>query len=127
MGLVWVAVRSDFGVIMMFARKEIAKVVGTAMAVAALGLTTPGSAAADATDDAFSRKLFADAVDFAGQNDAVKRARAVCEAFGAGMSPAEVHLTVLNGSAFAPRQAAVFMADAVQFYCPGYAGLFIKS
>jgi hypothetical protein len=52
------------------------------MAVAALVLTTPGSAAADATDDAFSHKIFADAVDFAAQNAAIKRARAVCEAFG---------------------------------------------
>ena len=115
------------------ARKDIATVVGTAMAVAAMVLTTPDSAAADATDDAFSRKLFADAVNFGPHEAAVKRARAVCEAFGAGMSPAEVHQTVLNGSrttegsAFSPRQAAVFMADAVQFYCPGYAGLFISS
>ena len=117
---------------MMFARKEIAKVVGTAVAVASLVLTAPGSAAADATDDAFSHRLFADAVDFGQQNLAIKRAREVCDGFAAGMSPAEVHETILNGStsgegsAFSPRQAAVFMADAVQFYCPGYAGLFVR-
>jgi hypothetical protein len=115
------------------ARKDIATVVGTAMAVAALALTTSGSAAADATDDAFSRKLFADAIDFAPQEFQIKKAHIVCDAFGAGMSAAEVHQTLLNGStsilgsAFSPRQAAVFMADAVQFYCPGYAGQFINA
>jgi Protein of unknown function (DUF732) len=117
----------------MFARKEIATVVGTAMAVAALVLITPANAAADATDDAFSRKLFADAIDFASQEAQVKRAREVCESFDAGMSPAEVHETILSGSRsrlgspFSPRQAAIFMADAVQFYCPGYAGQFIDA
>jgi hypothetical protein len=117
----------------MFACKEIATVVGTAMAVAALVFIAPGSAAADATDDAFSHKLFADALNFAAQPDQVKRARVVCESFDAGMSPAEVHETILSGSrsrqgsAFSPRQAAIFMADAVQFYCPGYAGQFIDA
>ena len=116
----------------MFARKELAKVVGTAMAIATLVLTTPGSAAADATDDAFSHKIFADAVNFGGHDVTIKRARAVCDGFAAGKSPAEVHETILNGSttvegsAFSPRQAAIFMADSVQFYCPGYAGLFVR-
>ena len=49
---------------MMFARHHIAKLFGAAIAVAALGLVTPGSAAADATDDAFLKKLFADAINF---------------------------------------------------------------
>jgi len=115
------------------ARKDIATVVGTAMAVAAMVLTTPDSAAADATDDAFSRKLFADAIDFGPHEVVVKKARIVCDAFGAGMSPAQVHETLLHGSrsvpgsGFSPRQAAIFMADAVQFYCPEYAGQFINA
>ena len=41
---------------MMFARHDIAKLVATTIAVAALGLVTPGSAAADATDEAFLKK-----------------------------------------------------------------------
>ena len=49
---------------MMFARYHIAKLFGTAIAVAALGLVTPGSAAADATDYAFLKKLFADGINF---------------------------------------------------------------
>jgi hypothetical protein len=115
------------------ARKDIATVAGTAMAVTAMVLNTPGSAAADATDDAFSHKLFADAVDFAPHEVSVKKARMVCDAFDAGMSPAQVHETLLHGSrslpgsGFSPRQGAIFMADAVQFYCPGYAGQFINA
>ena len=95
-------------------------------------LSTPGSAAADATDDAFSRELFADAVNFAPQQAVIKKARVVCDSFDAGVSAAEVHKTLLEGStsvegsAFSPRQAAVFMTNAVQFYCPGHVGLFAR-
>ncbi len=41
---------------MMFARHDVPKLFGAAIAVAALGLVTPGSAVADATDDAFFEK-----------------------------------------------------------------------
>ena len=111
---------------MMFARHHIAKLFGAAIAVAALGLVTPGSAAADATDDAFLKKLFDDAVNFSGPETNIQRARTVCEAFASGKSPANVHELTLNQSAFSPRQAAVFMADAVQAYCPRYAGQFMS-
>ncbi|ULE31799.1 DUF732 domain-containing protein [Mycobacterium sp. IDR2000157661] len=114
----------------MIVRRTI-KLVGVATAVVALGINLPGQAAADERDDAFSQKLFDDAINFAGQQLAVKRAAETCAAFDAGMSPAEVHDAVMNGtahsegSAFSPQQAAIFMADAVQFYCPGYANLFV--
>jgi hypothetical protein len=112
---------------MVFIRHNIAKLVGTSIAVAALGLVAPGSAAADSTDVAFLRKVLADGVNFGPQEDVIQRARVVCEAFGTGMSPANVHAKILNNSAFSPRQTAVFMADAVQAYCPRYADLFISS
>ena len=110
----------------MFARHHIAKLFGAAIAVVALGLVTPGSAAADATDDAFLKKLFADGVNFSGPEVIMQRARMVCEAFASGKSSANVHELTLNHSAFSPRQAAVFMADAVQAYCPSYAGQFMS-
>ena len=111
---------------MMFARRDVTKLVGVATAITALGLATPGAAAADATDDAFMHKLFADAVDFAPKEKAVERARDVCQLFAEGRSPASVHAHVVADSAFSERQAAVFMADAVQFYCPDHAGLFMS-
>jgi Protein of unknown function (DUF732) len=111
---------------MMFARHDIAKLVGTTIAVAALGLATPGSAAADATDEAFLRKLFDDGVNFSQPEIIIQRARTVCEAFVSGKSPANAHELLLNRSAFSPRQAAIFMADAVQAYCPKYADQFMS-
>ena len=109
---------------MTFAYHDTAKFLGIAVAVASLGMTFPASAAADATDDAFMHKLFADALDFAPPELAVPRARVVCDAFRANMSPEKVHSKILNTSAFTATQAAVFMADAVSAYCPSYAGLF---
>jgi hypothetical protein len=106
----------------MFARHDIAKLVGTAIAVAAVGLTAPGSAAADPTDDAFLSKVTADGVNFANPPELIQKARVVCAAFSGGLSPARMHPT-LDDSAMTPRQAAVFMADSVQAYCPRYTDL----
>ncbi|UUO03360.1 DUF732 domain-containing protein [Mycolicibacterium novocastrense] len=109
----------------------IIKCVGTAIALVSLGVTIPGHAAADATDDAFSRKLFDDGINFGGRSVRSIGAKETCAHFDAGMSPAEVHDAILNGtlqhegSAFSPRQTAIFIADAVQFYCPEYASQFI--
>jgi hypothetical protein len=107
----------------MFARHDFAKLVGTAIAAAALGLTTAGSAAADSTDDAFLRRVAADGLMFSNVEPVIERAKVVCAAFSAGGSPASVHATMLNNSAMSPRQTALFMADAVQAYCPKYADL----
>jgi hypothetical protein len=112
---------------MMFAGHDVAKLAGVGTVVAALCLAAPGTAAADATDDAFMRKLFVDGVNFAVPEKAVLRARQVCDYFAKGMSPASVHAKILADSAFSSRQTAIFMADAVQSYCPGYAGQFISS
>jgi len=113
--------------VIMIAHCDVAKLVGVATTVAALGLATPVTAAADATDDAFMHKLFVDGVNFAVPEKAIPRAREVCDLFGKGMPPASVHATILADSAFSSRQTAIFMADAVQSYCPGYAGQFISS
>ncbi|MGB8505322.1 DUF732 domain-containing protein, partial [Mycobacterium sp.] len=88
---------------MMFTRHDIAKLVGTAIAAAALGLTTAGSAAADSTDDAFLHRVAADGLMFSLQQAVIQRAHVVCEAFSTGASPASVHATMLNNSAMSPR------------------------
>ena len=85
---------------------------------ALLDLTTAGSAAADSTDDAFIHRVAADRILFATPTGVIERAHVVCEAFSTGASPATVHATMLNNSAMSPRQTALFMADAVQAYCP---------
>ncbi|GAC1650299.1 MAG: hypothetical protein NVS4B6_25800 [Mycobacterium sp.] len=113
---------------MTIAFNHVTKLVGAAMAAAALGSTIPSTAAADANDMAFIQKLSNDAINFGPPEAVQKRARMVCDLFGAGMSPADVHDTLLKGStsvegsSFSAQQAAIFMADAVQFYCPRYAG-----
>lgn len=112
---------------MKFARHDIAKLVGTAIAVAALGLTTPGSAAAEDPEDAFVHKIAADGIDLGSGGDDLLLGQEVCAAFSAGMSPARVHATMLNhDSGRTPRQTVLFMADAVQVLCPRYADLLIS-
>jgi Protein of unknown function (DUF732) len=112
---------------MKFARRDVTKLAGVAVATAALALAAPGTAAADeATDNAFMSKLFAQGIDFAPKAKAVERAQSVCEFFGEGVSSAEVYVKIFQGSAFSERQTAIFMADAVSTYCPQYANQFIR-
>ena len=108
----------------MSVRHDIAKLVGTAITAAtALSLTIPGTAAADANDDAFFRKLFADGLYFGPQQAIIDRAHIVCQAFSAGTSLASIPQL---SEAMNPRQTALFVADAVQFYCPQYAELVLQ-
>jgi Protein of unknown function (DUF732) len=106
----------------MFARHDVAKLVGSGIAVAAVGLTAPGSAAADPTDDAFIHKISADAVSTGNRTEMIQRAQDVCSAFTDGISLAKV-TTDLTGSTMTPRMTALFMNDAVQSYCPRYTDL----
>lgn len=103
---------------MMFARRDITKFVGTAIAVAALGLTSAGEATADATDEAFLRNLAANGIMFATTATVIQKAHVVCEAYSAGMSSDGVLATMLTNSAMTPRQMALFIAESVQAYCP---------
>jgi hypothetical protein len=106
----------------MFARHDIAKLVGTAIAVAAVGLTAPGSAAADSTDDAFIHSVSADGVSNGNRSEMIQRAEDVCSAFTVGISSARI-TTDLDNSAMTPRMTALFMNDAVKSYCPRYTNL----
>jgi hypothetical protein len=105
----------------MFARHDIAKLVGTTIAVAAVGLIAPGRAAGDSTDDAFFHRVSADAVSNGNRSEMIQRAQDVCSAFTDGISVARL-TTDLSG-AMTPRMVALFMNDAVQSYCPRYSGL----
>ena len=104
-----------------------AKLFGATMAAAALVLTTPGSSAADETGDAFIRKAAADGVNFSSRNVVILRAVEVCGLFSAGLSPEAIYTKMVqNYTGFSPNQNAIFMADAVQAYCPRYANQFIS-
>lgn len=108
---------------MMFAGHAVAKLVSTALAVAALGLIIPGGSAADSTDEAFLRSVSADALSFDNPDGVIATARLVCGSFSAGMAPASVQSGMLKVSPLTPGQAALFMADAVRAYCPKYGNL----
>jgi len=108
-----------------FARHDVAKLVGTAIAVAAVGLTNPGSVAAEDPYDAFVHKVAADGLGDRGGD--ILLGQEVCAAFTGGMSPARVQATMLDhDSSRTPRQTALFIADAVQVLCPRYADQFIS-
>ena len=100
--------------------------VGATISVAALGLTTPGTAAADAVDQAFLTSASPTRSFLAARDVVIAKAREVGNEFDADMSPASVHEKLVFNSACIPRQAAIFMADAVQAYCPRHSAQFME-
>lgn len=107
----------------MFAGHGVAKVVSTAILVAALGLITASGSAADSTDDAFLRSISVDALTFDNPEGVIATAQLVCGSFSAGRSPVSVHSSMQEVSPLTPSQTALFMADAVHAYCPEYGNL----
>ena len=53
---------------------------------------------------------------------AIRGAHSVCGQFARGRSRADIVGDVLSGSPVTPLGAVDFVADAVAFYCPQYAG-----
>ncbi|RDH76720.1 DUF732 domain-containing protein [Mycolicibacterium moriokaense] len=107
---------------MKIARRGIAKMIGTGLVVAAVGLMTPGVAAADTTEDAFLSKLFQQALLFNSRQKVLPKAHAVCDTLAAGGSTADAREAALWDTTLSPTQAATFMADSVAAFCPGSTG-----
>jgi hypothetical protein len=112
---------------MTITRQHVVKLVAASISAAALGLTIPGLATADATDDAFIVQVANDALNFSSRNAVIAAGHQVCAAFSSGRTPAQVHEVMHESSTFTPRQTAIFMADAVHAYCPKYASQFVSS
>ena len=104
---------------MKLASHIIIKLFSTTAAVAVMGFPSP--AAADTTDDAFLRALSADALTFDLPEVLIHQAQVVCQAFSAGSPPATINKDMQKKLPLLPRQTGLFMARAVQSYCPKYA------
>lgn len=106
----------------MLARHRMSKLLGAAVLVIGMNLGAQFSAGAETSDDAFLRAVSADALTFDLPEVLVHQAKVVCQAFAAGMSPATINTEMQKRVPLLPRQTGLFMARAVQSYCPGYAG-----
>ena len=99
---------------------RITAAVTTAIGAAAIGLAvaTAGAAGASTADDAFITEMRGLGVTFTSPQEAVKAGHQVCKELAAGRTGTEVATEVLSQTNLTTKQAAYFVVDATQAYCP---------
>jgi hypothetical protein len=101
-------------------------VVASAVGAAALGLAAlaaSGTAGANTTDDVFIAQMSAVGVTFSSPQTAVKDAHLVCKQLAAGSTGTDIANDVVKQTDLSPKQAAIFVVNATQTYCPQYGGV----
>ncbi len=99
---------------------RITAAVTTAVGAAAVGLAlaTAGAAGASTADDAFITEMRGLGVTFTSPQEAIKEGHQVCRELAAGKTGTDVATEVLSQTNLTAKQAAYFVVDAAQAYCP---------
>jgi len=99
---------------------RITAAVTTAIGAAAVGLAvaTAGAAGASTTDDSFIDQMTSVGITFTSPQEAVKEGHQVCRELASGKTGTDVASEVLSQTDLTTKQAAYFVVDATQAYCP---------
>ncbi|OBG26387.1 DUF732 domain-containing protein [Mycobacterium sp. E3198] len=99
---------------------RITAAVTAAVGAAAVGLAlaTAGAAGAGTADDAFITEMRGLGVTFSSPQEAIKEGHQVCRELAAGKTGTDVATEVLSQTNLTTKQAAYFVVDAAQAYCP---------
>jgi hypothetical protein len=109
----------------MFSNHRFSTVVASAVGAAALGLAalaTSTTAGANTTDDAFIAEMQAVGVTFTSPQTAVQEGHQVCNELASGKTGTDIANEVISVTDLSSKQAAYFVVNATQTYCPQYAG-----
>jgi hypothetical protein len=104
----------------MFAHR-ITTIAATAIGVAAVGLAAfagAGTAAATTPDDAFIAQMKGQGVTFSSPQEAVREGHQVCKELAAGKTGTDVANEILSQTDLTTKQAAYFVVNATNVYCP---------
>jgi hypothetical protein len=107
-------------------RFVVASAVGLVVGATALGLAAlaaSGTAGANTADDVFIAQMSAVGVTFSSPQTAVKDAHQVCKELAAGSTGTDIANDVVKQTDLSPKQAAIFVVNATQTYCPQYGGV----
>jgi uncharacterized protein DUF732 len=99
---------------------RITTVITTAIGGAGIGLAlaTAGAAGASTADDTFITEMRGLGVTFTSPQEAIKEGHQVCRELAAGKTGTDVASEVLSQTNLTTKQAAYFVVDAAQVYCP---------
>jgi hypothetical protein len=102
----------------MFSVRITAAVTTAVGAAAGLALATAGAAGASTADDAFITEMRGLGVTFTSPQEAIKQGHQVCRELAAGKTGTDVATEVLSQTNLTSKQAAYFVVDAAEAYCP---------
>jgi Protein of unknown function (DUF732) len=96
--------------------------ITTALGAAAAGLAiaSAGAAGASTADDAFITEMRGLGISFSSPQEAIKEGHQVCRELAAGKTGTDVATEVLSQTDLTTKQAAYFVVDATQAYCPQF-------
>ena len=104
------------------------QLTGLALAAGTIGLCTSGAAGAvtSAADSAFLADLRAEGIGYESAGEVIADAYRVCSELDSGVSATDIGLDIMDytGVNVNARQAAAFIVNSVDYYCPEHAGAF---
>lgn len=100
-----------------------ATVIATgALSIGAFATAATASALTNSADEAFLTNIGADGISFTSAKEAVGDANYVCDSLAHGETGASIGSEILSNTDLSTRQAAAFLVDSVNAYCPKYSG-----
>ena len=105
----------------MFTNHRITTLAATAILTTGLGLgafVSAATAAAAPVDDQFVSDISSAGIPYDSPAAAITSAHSVCDSLSAGQSLMELGRQIHNTTPWTPKQAAVFVVDSVNAYCP---------
>ena len=100
---------------------RLATIATVAIGTAVIGLgsvATAATAAAGSADDAFITRMTALGISFTSPQSGIQAGHQVCTELAAGKTMTAVAVEVRDQTGLTPKQAAYFVVDASNVYCP---------
>lgn len=110
----------------MFPAQRLTRIAGIALAAAACGLATAGTASAitSAEDSAFLADIRYEGISYESAVEVISNAHEVCVELDAGVDATDIGLDILEYTDLNTRQAAAFIVMSIGYYCPQHTGAF---
>ncbi|MGU3497571.1 DUF732 domain-containing protein [Mycobacterium sp. C31M] len=96
------------------------QLTGIAIAAGAIGVVTAGTAGAvtSAADAAFLADLRAEGITYDSAAEVISNAFQVCSELDSGVGATDIGLEIMDYTGVSARQAAAFIVNSVDYYCP---------
>ena len=100
------------------------QLTGVAVAAGTVALLAAGTAGAVTADASFLADLRAEGITYDSAGAVIADAYQVCGELDSGVSATDIGLEIMDYTGVSARQAAAFIVNSVDYYCPEHTGAF---